>query len=100
MRARKVDEYSKTLDRRGIGKRSRCYGVRLLMAQKSSPGLIEVFSLRWRDMCHALAEMPRWERAFHIFWLLGPFVLLTVEAALCGGLLMRECPMSQNIDLR
>lgn len=76
MRARKVDEYSKTLDRRGIGKRSRCYGVRLLMAQKSSPGLIEVFSLRWRDMCHALAEMPRWERAFHIFWLLGPFVLL------------------------
>ena len=27
-------------------------------------------------MCQALAEMPRWERVFHIFWLLGPFVLL------------------------
>ena len=24
----------------------------------------------------ALAAMPRWEQGFHIFWLLGPFILL------------------------
>ena len=24
----------------------------------------------------ALLEMPRWEKGFHIFWLLGPFILL------------------------
>ncbi len=46
------------------------------MVQKSSRGLVEIFLLCWRDMCQALAEMPRWERFFHIFWLLGPFVLL------------------------
>jgi hypothetical protein len=24
----------------------------------------------------ALAALPRWEKSFHIFWLLGPFILL------------------------
>jgi len=28
------------------------------------------------DLVNALMEMPRWERGFHIFWLLGPFILL------------------------
>ena len=30
----------------------------------------------WADLCNALAEMSHYEKAFHIFWLLGPFVLL------------------------
>ncbi len=30
----------------------------------------------WTDLCKALAAMPRWEKGFHIFWLLGPFILL------------------------
>ena len=29
-----------------------------------------------RDAKAALAELPKWERGFHIFWLLGPFILL------------------------
>jgi len=29
-----------------------------------------------RDAKAALAEQPKWERGFHIFWLLGPFILL------------------------
>jgi O-antigen ligase len=29
-----------------------------------------------RDAKDALIELPRWERGFHIFWLLGPFILL------------------------
>ena len=28
------------------------------------------------DMKEALAALPGWEKGFHIFWLLGPFVLL------------------------
>ena len=28
------------------------------------------------DAGTALSELPRWERGFHIFWLLGPFILL------------------------
>ena len=30
----------------------------------------------FQDMRSALAKLPRWERGFHIFWLLGPFILL------------------------
>ncbi|MDA9958176.1 O-antigen ligase family protein [Alphaproteobacteria bacterium] len=30
----------------------------------------------WRDMADALSEMPRWEKSIHIFWLMGPFILL------------------------
>jgi len=29
-----------------------------------------------RDAREALGNLPRWERGFHIFWLLGPFILL------------------------
>jgi O-antigen ligase len=28
------------------------------------------------DALEALSALPRWERGFHIFWLLGPFILL------------------------
>jgi len=28
------------------------------------------------DAKAALAELPKWERGFHIFWLIGPFILL------------------------
>ena len=28
------------------------------------------------DACDALRDLPLWERGFHIFWLLGPFILL------------------------
>jgi len=30
----------------------------------------------WFNMNKALAKLPSWERGFHIFWLLGPFILL------------------------
>ena len=30
----------------------------------------------FQDMRNALAELTGWERGFHIFWLLGPFILL------------------------
>lgn len=30
----------------------------------------------WLNMNQALAKLPSWERGFHIFWLLGPFILL------------------------
>ena len=30
----------------------------------------------WRHMIERLNNLPTWERCFHIFWLLGPFVLL------------------------
>jgi O-antigen ligase len=29
-----------------------------------------------RDAREALGNLPRWERGFHLFWLLGPFILL------------------------
>ena len=28
------------------------------------------------DTREALAELPRWEKGFHVFWLIGPFILL------------------------
>ena len=28
------------------------------------------------DIRQALSSLPKWERGFHIFWLLGPFILL------------------------
>ena len=30
----------------------------------------------WRHMTETLNNLPTWERGFHIFWLLGPFILL------------------------
>ena len=30
----------------------------------------------WMDLLDALSVMPAWERAVHLFWLLGPFILL------------------------
>jgi len=30
----------------------------------------------WTGLGNALAVMPHWEKGFHIFWLLGPFILL------------------------
>lgn len=30
----------------------------------------------WRHMIETLNNLPIWERGFHIFWLLGPFILL------------------------
>ena len=28
------------------------------------------------DLYNALSALPKWERGFHIFWLLGPFIFL------------------------
>ena len=30
----------------------------------------------WLGTVDALRDMPFWERGFHVFWLLGPFILL------------------------
>ena len=38
--------------------------------------IIPCFKAIIQDAKDALAALPRWERGFHIFWLLGPFILL------------------------
>ena len=30
----------------------------------------------WNGLCDALSVLPKWERPVHVFWLLGPFILL------------------------
>jgi O-antigen ligase len=44
--------------------------------QAPEPTIKAMFKDIWTGLCNALAEMPRWEKGFHIFWLLGPFILL------------------------
>jgi len=44
--------------------------------QGLEPTIKEMFKNIWTDLGNALAAMPRWEKGFHIFWLLGPFILL------------------------
>jgi len=38
--------------------------------------LIPALNAIIRDAKDALSALPRWERGFHIFWLLGPFIML------------------------
>ena len=38
--------------------------------------IIPGFKAIIKDAKDALAALPRWERGFHIFWLLGPYILL------------------------
>ena len=40
------------------------------------PAIIAMFQNIWTGLNNALTVMPRWEKGFHIFWLLGPFILL------------------------
>jgi O-antigen ligase len=40
------------------------------------PTIKAMFRTIWAGLGEALAAMPRWEKVFHIFWLLGPFILL------------------------
>jgi len=44
--------------------------------QAPEPTIKAMFKDIWTGLCNALAAMPRWEKGFHIFWLLGPFILL------------------------
>ena len=44
--------------------------------QALEPKINAMFQKIWTDLGSALAEMPRWEKGLHIFWLLGPFILL------------------------
>ena len=44
-----------------------------LMKELTLTGHLSKF---WADAVAALAEMPRASRWFHVFWLLGPFILL------------------------
>ena len=44
--------------------------------QALEPTIKAMFKDIWTGWCNALAAMPRWEKGFHIFWLLGPFILL------------------------
>ena len=46
------------------------------MSFSDSLSLTDNGKLIWRDLKQALGDMPRWERHLHIFWLLGPFILL------------------------
>jgi hypothetical protein len=44
--------------------------------QALEPTIRAMFKDIWTSLGNALAAMPRWEKGFHIFWLLGPFILL------------------------
>jgi len=44
--------------------------------QAIEPTIKAMFQTIWTGLGDALAAMPRWEKGFHIFWLLGPFILL------------------------
>jgi hypothetical protein len=44
--------------------------------QAIEPTIKAMFQNIWTGLGDALAAMPRWEKGFHIFWLLGPFILL------------------------
>jgi O-antigen ligase len=44
--------------------------------QSLQPAIRAMFKNIWADLGDALAIVPQWERGFHIFWLLGPFILL------------------------
>lgn len=45
-------------------------------SQALEPTIKAMFKNIWTNLGKALAAMPRWERGFHVFWLLGPFILL------------------------
>ena len=44
--------------------------------QAIEPTIKAMFQTIWTGLGDALAALPRWEKGFHIFWLLGPFILL------------------------
>ncbi|MDA9012515.1 O-antigen ligase family protein [Alphaproteobacteria bacterium] len=44
--------------------------------QAIEPTIKAMLQTIWTGLGDALAAMPRWENGFHIFWLLGPFILL------------------------
>ena len=44
--------------------------------QALEPTISGMFKNIWTNLSIALAAMPRWEMGLHIFWLLGPFILL------------------------
>jgi O-antigen ligase len=44
--------------------------------QAIEPTIKAMFQTIWTGLGDALAAMPRWEKGFHICWLLGPFILL------------------------
>ena len=46
------------------------------MSFSDSLSIADNGNLIWRDLKHALGAMAKWERHLHIFWLLGPFILL------------------------
>jgi len=52
----------------------------LNIANESSQALEPTIKAMFKDiligLSNALAVMARWEKGFHIFWLLGPFILL------------------------
>jgi len=40
------------------------------------PTIKAMFQTIWTGLGDALSAIPRWEKGFHIFGLLGPFILL------------------------
>ena len=44
--------------------------------QAVEPTIKGMFQAIWTGLGNALVALPRWEKGFHIFWLLGPFILL------------------------
>ena len=40
------------------------------------PSIKAIVQELWGGLGEALSNLPLWERGFHIFWLLGPFILL------------------------
>ena len=40
------------------------------------PSIKALFQKIWTNLGNALAELPLWEKGFHVLWLSGPFILL------------------------
>ena len=45
-------------------------------AQQIRKSCVEHVCEHWNSLCDAFTALPNWERPVHVFWLLGPFILL------------------------
>ena len=57
-------------------KREICMAAEPTTSTSMMAGLRALWSAMLGDAKTALSELPRWERAVHLFWLAGPFILL------------------------
>ena len=63
---------------------------------KAQPTLTGHIASVWLDASAALAEMPKASRWFHVFWLMGPFILVIEQVLLMSGHDLRACICSSG----